>query len=232
MKSLIYNTISIPEATQIQLELKGKITLLPLTKEIKTIGGADISFNKYSTEVYAGIVLLTYPELKPLSRALVKVSVHFPYVPGYLAFREVPALLEAWHLLPEKPDVLVVDGHGIAHPRGLGIASHFGALTDQATIGCAKKILYGRSSEPATEAGSATPIYDKKKDSPIGWTFRSKTNVKPLFVSPGNHLNLDDSLTIIRACMGRYRMPEPTRLAHNTVNLFRTGQLEQGYALF
>jgi deoxyribonuclease V len=232
MNSLDYNHISIPEATKIQLELKEKISLIPLSKQITTIAGADISFNKYSPDVYAGIVVLTYPELKPLARALVKVVVNFPYVPGYLAFREVPALLEAWNLLPVKPDVLVVDGHGIAHPRGMGIAAHFGVLTGQVTMGCAKKILYGRTSEPDEEAGSATPIYDKKKDLIIGWTFRSKNKVKPLFISPGNHMSIEDSLMIIKNCIGKYRMPEPTRWAHNTVNLFRTDQLPAGYSAF
>jgi len=232
MNALDYNHLTIPEATQIQLELKQKIRLIPLNTEIKNIAGADISFNKYSPDVYAGIVVLSYPELKPLSRALVKVAVSFPYVPGYLAFREVPALLEAWNMIPEKPDILVVDGHGIAHPRGMGIASHFGALTGQVTMGCAKKILYGRINEPAESAGAATPIYDKKKDIDIGWTVRTKFGVKPLFISPGNRMTIEDSLRIIRGCLGRYRMPEPTRLAHNTVNLFRTGQLEQGYSPF
>ncbi|MDB5258520.1 MAG: Deoxyribonuclease [Chitinophagaceae bacterium] len=227
-----YNHLSISQATKIQLELKEKISLNPFTQKITTIAGADISFNKYSPEVYAGIVVLSYPELKPLSRALVKVHVNFPYVPGYLAFREVPALLDAWNLLSAKPDVLVVDGHGIAHPRGVGIAAHFGVLTDQATMGCAKKILYGRISEPDLEAGSATPIYDKKKDDTIGWTFRSKNKVKPLFISPGHKMSMEDSLMIIRNCIGKYRMPEPTRWAHNTVNLFRTNQLASGYSTF
>jgi len=232
MNPLDYNHISIPEATKIQLELKSKITLIPLNKPITTIAGADISFNKYSPDVYAGIVVLSYPELKPLCRALVKVRVNFPYVPGYLAFREVPALLQAWNLLSTKPDVLIVDGHGIAHPRGMGIAAHFGALTEQATMGCAKKILYGRISEPQEESGSATPIYDRKKDEIIGWTFRSKNKVKPLFISPGNKMSMEDSLSIIKNCVGKYRMPEPTRWAHHTVNLFRTDQLSSGYSTF
>lgn len=230
MNALNYNLLTIPEATKIQLELKEKIRLVPLNKEIKTIAGADISFNKYSPDVYAGIVVLSYPELIPLSRALVKVPIKFPYVPGYLAFREVPALLEAWKLLLYKPDVLMIDGHGIAHPRGMGIAAHFGALTDQVTMGCAKKILYGNTTEPLEEAGAFTPIYDKKKEELIGWTFRSKSKVKPLYISPGNKMSMEDSLAIIRSCMGRYRMPEPTRWAHHIVNLFRTGQLEQGFA--
>ena len=232
MNSLDYNHLSIAEASKIQEELKDKIKISPLNIEPTTIAGADVSFNKYSTEVFAGIVILSYPELKPLARSLVKVQVYFPYVPGYLAFREVPALLEAWNLLPFKPDVLIVDGHGIAHPRGMGIAAHFGALTDQVTMGCAKKILYGLVSEPEREIGSATPIYHKKKEEIIGWTFRSKTNVKPLFVSPGHGMSIDDSLKLSIKCTGKYRMPEPTRWAHHIVNLFRTGQLPSGYSLF
>src|ERR1700741_4000658 len=146
-----YSDITIKEATQIQHELKEKLKLEPLNQEIKIIAGADISFNKFSPVVYAGIVLLSFPDLKPIARSLVKMEIRFPYVPGFLGFREVPALYRAWEKLPEKPDVLIIDGHGIAHPRKLGIAAHFGALTSQPTIGCAKKLLFGKYEEPAAQ---------------------------------------------------------------------------------
>jgi deoxyribonuclease V len=222
-----YDTLTLPEATAIQKELREKIILQPGPATINTIAGADISFNRFSTTVYAGIVVLRFPELIPLAYSLVKAEVHFPYVPGYLAFRETPALLKAWQLLPEKPDVLVVDGHGIAHPRRMGIAAHFGALTDQSTIGCAKKLLFGKYEEPGNNQLDYTFINDKHE--PIGCVLRTKKNVKPIFVSPGNKNNITDSVQLISKCIGKYRIPEPTRLAHEAVNAFRTGKLQEGY---
>ncbi len=137
-----------------------------------------------------------------------------------MALLAVPALLDAWHLLPEKPGVLVVDGDGEAHPRGgMKIPAHFDALTDEITMGCAKKMLYG-CSESNEEAGSTTLVYEKKKDDIIGWTFWSKNKVKPLFISQGNKMSMGDSLTIIKNYMGKYRKPESTKWAHDTVNLF------------
>jgi len=224
-----YDNITIPAATQIQNELREKLVLDPLNKAVTVIGGADISFNKFETAVYAGIVLLKFPEMVPVGHALAKVDVHFPYVPGYLAFREVPALLKAWELLPQKPDVLVVDGHGIAHPRRLGIAAHFGATTGQTSMGCAKKILYGKFEEPGPARGEHTAIMDKKLTEQIGWVLRSKNRVKPVFVSPGYGMDMVDSLHIISQCLGKYRIPEPTRLAHEAVNRFRRGELQAGY---
>lgn len=222
----MYDHLPIPEATKIQNALREKLDLTPMTEKIHTIGGADISFNKYETAVYAGIVVLSFPELRPVRVSLVKVDVHFPYVSGYLAFREVPALLKAWEQLPQKPDVLVVDGHGIAHPRRMGIAAHFGTLTGQRSMGSAKKILCGTFEEPGIEKTSFAPIHHKNEH--IGWAVRSKDGVKPIFVSPGHKMGLDDSLNIIQECLGRYRLPEPTRLAHEAVNRFRTGEYSEG----
>ncbi|RFS19135.1 deoxyribonuclease V [Chitinophaga silvatica] len=223
-----YNTLTVPQATILQKELKDEVIISPFHKKITLIGGADISFNKFSTTVYAGIVLLKFPELTPVGYSLVKKEVHFPYVPGFLAFREVPALLDAWEQLPVKPDVLVVDGHGIAHPRRMGIASHFGVLMNQPTIGSAKKKLYGKYEEPDLTQGSHTILLDKA-DLPLGTVLRSKTKVKPIFVSPGHLTDVDSSLKIIEQSIRNYRLPEPTRLAHNAVNSFRKGVLEEGY---
>src|SRR5690349_17453853 len=132
-----YDKLKIPEATAIQKSLRKKLQIQPYKGEIKTIAGADVSLNMFGKTIYAGIIVLSYPDLKPIAHSLVQAEVHFPYVPGYLAFREVPALFTAWNNLPVKPDVLVVDGHGIAHPRRMGIAAHFGTLTAQPSIGCA-----------------------------------------------------------------------------------------------
>ncbi|GAA0562622.1 deoxyribonuclease V [Chitinophaga japonensis] len=221
-----YDTLSIPEATRLQQALREKLVIQPRDFPLQVVGGADISFNRFSTTVYAGIVLLSFPALQPLTYSLVKKEVHFPYVPGYLAFREVPALMEAWEQLPLKPDVLVVDGHGIAHPRRMGIAAHFGALSGQASIGCAKKRLFGTYTEPGPERGAYTPLLHKEEV--IGSVLRTKAHVKPVFVSPGHRMDVQDSLSLILQCCGRYRLPEPTRLAHAAVNRFRLGELPEG----
>ncbi|MEC5144616.1 deoxyribonuclease V [Chitinophaga sp. 212800010-3] len=215
-----YNHLSIPEATELQRTLRDEVKLTPWKGPIRYVGGADISFNKFSTTVYAGIVLLEFPSLKLVDASLVKKEVLFPYVPGYLAFREVPALLDAWNQLSQKPDILVVDGHGIAHPRRLGIASHFGVLTGQATIGSAKKKLFGQYEEPGIAQGNHTLLTDKEGQQ-LGYVLRSKQKVKPIFISPGHLTSFADSLQLISQCLKGYRLPEPTRLAHNKVNEFR-----------
>lgn len=224
---LSYEGIKIPEATRIQNELRDKVIIQERELLVKTIGGADISLNLYSTTIYAGIVLLSFPDLIPYAYSLVKSETRFPYVPGYLAFREAPALVSVWEQIPVKPDILVVDGHGIAHPRRMGIAAHFGALTGQTSMGCAKKVLTGKYDEPGIEKGAVSTIYDKNEQ--LGFAFRSKTKTAPVFISPGYGLGMQNSLDIIRSCVGKYRIPEPTRLAHELVNKFRKGELKAGF---
>lgn len=225
-----YNSISIAEATALQKELRTR-TILHKKKDgkVRTIAGADISFNKYETDVYAGIIVLQLPELHPVAYSLAKAQIRFPYVPGYLAFREIPALIRAWEGLPQKPDVLIVDGHGIAHPRRMGIATHFGILASQPAIGCAKNILCGKYEEPENVRGAFTLIRDKTEV--VGAALRSRPGVKPIFVSPGHLVSLDDSLDIVQQCLGKYRIPEPTRRAHEMVNNFRKGTVQEGFAL-
>lgn len=223
-----YNELTVPQATIIQKELKDTVKIIPYNGPLNYVAGADISFNKFSTTVYAGIVMMEFPSMKPVGYSLVKKEVLFPYVPGFLAFREVPALLDAWAQLPLKPDILVVDGHGIAHPRRMGIASHFGVLAQQATIGSAKKKLFGIYEEPGMEKGSYTSLTDRQGQ-PLGNVLRSKSNVKPVFVSPGHLIDVQSSTAILLQCIKSYRLPEPTRLAHNAVNQFRTGIVPEGW---
>lgn len=225
---LTYDHVTITEATLLQKEMASKISLAPLEGPIRTIAGADISFNRFSPIVYAGIVVLSYPDLRILAHSLVVAETHFPYVSGYLAFREAPALQQAWEQLPEKPDVVVLDGQGITHPRRLGIASHFGVLNNQPSIGCAKSMLYGRYDEPEWKKLSASVIYSRLNE-PLGYALRTKDRVKPIYVSPGHMISSRQSLEIIKKCIRGYRIPEPTRLAHDKVNLFRTGELSAGY---
>ncbi|SDC14571.1 deoxyribonuclease V [Niabella drilacis] len=211
-----YDNLTPSEAVALQKELREKINLTPLSTPVRYIGGADISFNKFETTVYAGIVVLKYPEMVVQAHASVTCTVQFPYISGLLAFREVPALLKAWEALTLKPDLLVLDGHGIAHPRRLGIATHFGIVKNLPTIGCAKTRLTGVYQEPGNNRFDHTPLFHKEEQ--IGTVLRTKPNCNPVFVSPGHKVGMEQSLQIITQCCGKYRIPEPTRLAHMLVN--------------
>ncbi len=210
------------EAIELQKKLRQSVVLTPLDKQIKVIAGCDVSMNLYSKTVFAGFVLLSFPDLAPLSHAVVKDEVTFPYILGLLSFREIPSLLKVWDLLKTKPDVIIADGVGIAHPRRFGIASHLGVLLDIPTIGCAKSVLTGTYDEPEEEAGLYSYLYDRNnKTEVIGAALRTKHKVKPVFISPGHKITLEDSINLIKACVRKHRLPEPTRLAHNIVNEYR-----------
>lgn len=221
-----YSQVSPSEAISIQKDLRSQVQLVPLQQEVKILAGADISFNKYSDIVYAGIILLRFPTMEVLDSATVVTKTSFPYIPGLLAFREVPALLEAWQKLSQKPDVLVLDGHGTAHPRRVGVASHFGILEDVATIGCAKSLLAGSFEMPANIPFSESPLVHREET--IGTALRTKPNCKPVFISPGHRITLPESVDIIKQCTRKYRIPEPTRLAHLLVNKIRKEYKDAG----
>ena len=149
-------------------------------------------------------------------------TVNFPYIPGLLSFREAPILLAALQKLRQKPDVILVDGQGIAHPRGLGLAAHLGFLVGIPTIGCAKSRLCGEFGELKLEAGSFRPLRWNEKQ--VGWVLRSRRGGRPLFISPGHLITLDESLNLIRQCLGKYRLPLPLREAHILSNRLRGGR--------
>ncbi|MEA2701422.1 MAG: deoxyribonuclease [Candidatus Parcubacteria bacterium] len=209
------------EAIALQKELKDRVRLVPLEREPKLIGGADVSMNRFAKEGFAGFVTLSFPGLGLLDHAVVKDAIPMPYIPGLLSFREIPMLVKAWEKLERKPDVLVVDGIGIAHPRRLGIASHLGLVLGIPTIGCAKSVLTGVHEEPADVPGSVSPLTDAKTGEVIGMALRTKSRVKPVFVSPGHLITLEESVELVRRCVVKHRLPEPTRFAHNTVNEYR-----------
>ncbi len=220
------------EAIAIQKKLQSEVKIQKFNKEIKYIAGADISLNRFSKIIFAGIIVFKYPELIPVEHALLETETNFPYIPGLLSFREVPALLEVWKKIKQKPDVLIMDGQGIAHPRKLGIATHLGILLDVPTIGSAKSLLYGIYTEPDRKAGSMSYIYDKyNQTEAIGAALRTKDNVKPVIISPGHKIDLEQSLEIIRKCVKVHRIPEATRLAHELVNQFRKGELQENTLL-
>jgi deoxyribonuclease V len=218
--------VTFPEARKMQDALRESISLVPLSAKPRHIAGVDVSSNRFSNVLYAGWVILTYPELNIIDRALAKSETKFPYVAGFLSFREIPALLQAYERLNTKPDVTMVDGQGITHPRRLGIAAHLGLVLNIPTIGCAKSRLYGVGDVPGEEAGSKTYIHDPKNKDIIGAYLRTKDRANPVIISPGHLINLEDSLDIARTCVRGYRIPEPTRRAHEIVNQFRKGEIE------
>jgi len=214
-----YENLTPAQAIAYQHELRRQINITPLQKPISIIGGADISFNKNSEVVYAGIVLFNYPELKVIGQATAISKTKFPYISGLLAFREVPALLEAWDKLAIKPDLMVLDGQGIAHERRTGIATHFGLITNTPALGSAKSRLTGRYDEPGNHVFDQSPMYDKGEI--IGIALRSKKNCKPIYISPGHLISMEQSVEVIKNCIRGYRIPEPTRQAHLLVNKIR-----------
>lgn len=175
------------------------------------IGGADVGFEQGGEITRAAIVLLTYPGLELVEYQIARIPTTMPYIPGFLSFREYPALLAAWEQLSRKPDLLFVDGHGISHPRRLGVASHFGLLVDVPTIGVAKKRLCGKFEPLSAEPGALAPLIDKQEQ--LGWVWRSKARCNPLFIATGHRVSQDSALAWVQRCTQGYRLPEPTRWA-------------------
>jgi deoxyribonuclease V len=210
------------EAVALQRQLAGRVlTDIPLTS-CDLIAGADVSYDQGSTKFYAGVVVLRTDDLSIVERRGAALDSPFPYIPGLLSFREAPALLEAFARVQSAPGAVMVDGQGIAHPRRLGIASHLGLWLDLPCIGCAKSLLTGRYKEPAHDAGSTSALHDGNEV--IGQVVRTKSGVKPLFVSVGHRIDLDSAVRWVLACGHGYRLPEPTRQAHLFVNELRRGE--------
>ncbi len=222
-----YNEITVPQATILQKQMRELTQIKPFTKEINTIAGATVSFNRYSPVVHSVIVVMTYPEMKILTTSLVIMETRFPHISGFLAFREMPALQMGWRQLEVKPDLVVLDGHGITHVRKMGIATHFGIVNDQPTIGCAQTALFGNFENPELNRFSFSEI-KSEEDELLGYALRTKNAVKPIFVSAGHLTDPDSALDIIRNCCGPYRIPEPVRIAHQKLNMFRAGELTAG----
>lgn len=212
-------SLSPKEARELQNILRHEVALTPLSAPPSIIGGADVSMDRFASHGFAGFVTLTYPSLETISESIVARDIPFPYVPGLLSFREIPMLLDAWQHLSPKPDLLFVDGLGVAHPRRLGIASHLGLVLDVPTIGIAKSILIGTHDPLPSEAGSVTPLMDDAEL--IGYVLRTKTNVRPVIVSAGHRVTQEDALLLARETILRHRIPEPTRQAHEAVNRAR-----------
>ena len=207
------------EAIKVQSDLSSRIVLTPLKDEPNLIAGADVSYSKGSDLFFSGVVVLEMPQMTVVEEVTAQGKVDFPYIPGLLSFRESPVLIKAFENLKNIPDVVMLDGQGIAHPRGLGIASHIGLILDVPTIGCAKNILVGKYEMPNIEVGEYTPIVFRGKI--VGVALRTKRKVSPVFVSPGHKMDMQTAIDVVlKTCRG-YRLPEPTRQAHLLVNRVR-----------
>jgi deoxyribonuclease V len=210
------------EAVALQKELASRtVTDVPLTA-CKLIAGADVSYDRFSSTFYAGVVVLRTEDLSVVERCGAKGESTFPYVPGLLSFREAPIVLEAFARVRSRPDAVMCDGQGRAHMRRLGLACHIGLWLEVPAIGCAKSRLTGRSGELGREAGSTAPLVDRKEV--VGMVVRTKTGVQPVYVSPGHLIDLDSSVRWVLASCRGYRLPEPTRQAHLYVNELRRGE--------
>jgi len=230
VKKLHSWNLSYSQAAALQKRLAPKVQFSALRGQPKLIAGLDCAFSKDAQRIIACVVVLK-PSAKIVTRSpaglgfeLVEIKsavrkVTFPYIPGLLSFREAPVCIAAVEKLKSRPDVFIIDGQGIAHPRRLGLAAHLGLFFEKTTIGCAKSRLTGTFEEPAPEKGSFSPLKDA--DETIGAVVRTRSGVKPVFVSVGNRCRLQEAIEIILACAVRYRLPEPTRLAHSEVSKLR-----------
>ena len=204
--------VTIARAREIQEELAEQVSRKGKIKNPRFIAGVDISVRRFAKTGSGAVVVLSYPGLELVEKSVVTAEVDFPYVPGLLTFREAPLILAAWEKLSVRPDLVIVDGQGIAHPRRIGLASHLGLLLGLPTIGCAKSRLLGSYDEPRRERGCKSDLVDKGEV--IGTALRTKTDVKPVFVSIGHGIDLPEAIRWVLACCRGYRLPETTRLAH------------------
>ena len=210
------------EAVALQEKLRGRLVIGGGPAEVRLVAGADVSYSKGSDTYYAGVVVMAYPGLEVVEEAWASGKPSFPYIPGLLSFREGPITLAAFRKLKHTPDVIMLDGQGVAHPRGFGLASHIGLLLDIHSIGCAKSVLVGEYEEPGRERGAASPLV--YKGGTVGMALRTRDNVKPVFVSPGHRVSIGRAVELVLGCGGGYRLPESTRRAHILVNRVRVEQ--------
>ena len=212
MKPLHSWNVGIEEAIQIQEFLRDRIVLKKTISKVRTIGGGDVAYSKKGDYLFGAIVVLSFPDMETLDIATANGKVSFPYIPTLFSFREGPILIKTFQKLRTKPDVMIYDGQGIAHPRGFGLASHMGLCFNLPSIGCAKTPLLDEFISPGSPKGSFEWI--RKDGKEVGAILRTRDKVKPLFVSPGHRIDLMTSIQLIlESCQG-FRFPEPLRRAH------------------
>ena len=204
--------VTTAQAIAIQGELAAEVCRVGSVASPRLIGGVDISVDRWTGTGKGAAVVLSYPDLEIVETAVVTDRIEFPYVPGLLSFREAPLILAALEKITVTPDLIIVDGQGMAHPRRMGLASHLGLFLGVPTIGCAKSRLCGECEEPANSPGSYNELKDNGEV--IGVTLRTRAGVKPVYVSIGHMIDLPSAIRWVLACCRGYRLPEPTRLAH------------------
>jgi deoxyribonuclease V len=213
-------TTDLKEAARIQEELVDLVEVRPPDREFETIAGADVAYSKRDEAIFASVVVMKFPELVPLEKVRAQSYVNFPYIPGFLYFREGPVLAKALERLETVPDVIMFDANGIAHPKRIGMASHFGVMLDIPVIGCAKKKLIGNFRTLPDELGARAPL-EAENEEMVGYAVRTRMGVKPLFVSAGHKIDNETAADVVSATTRGYRLPEPLRIAHIMVNKMR-----------
>lgn len=199
-------------ATAIQQELRREVVTQDDLPEVRYVAGVDVGFESEGSITRAAVAVLSLEDLQVRDRAIARRPTTFPYIPGFLSFREVPAVLDALEKLTLLPDLLLCDGQGIAHPRRFGIACHLGLLTQMPTIGVGKSRLVGRHEEPGNDRGDQAPLLHRGET--IGVALRTRPGTKPLYISPGHRVSLETAIAYTLRCTTRYRLPETTRAAH------------------
>jgi deoxyribonuclease V len=214
---------TLPEAEALQQQLRAQVVTHDDLGDVQIVAGVDAGYEDEGQTARAVVVALAFPSLAPLDYTIARRPAVFPYVPGFLSFREGPAVVAALEALRVTPDVLVCDGQGIAHPRRLGIASHIGVVTGLPSIGCAKSILVGRHTPVPDERGASVPLMHRGEQ--IGAALRTRQGVKPVFISIGHRVSLVTGLRIVMSCVTKYRLPEPTRQADGLASHGRIPQI-------
>jgi deoxyribonuclease V len=221
--------VSPQEAMRIQCDLRARLIVRDDAQtDFRTIAAMDVSYEKRSPWLFAAIVVMRLPGFQVVETSSVRARARFPYIPGLLSFRESPAGLEAWEKLRTRPDCLICDGHGYAHPRRFGFACHFGLLVDLPTIGFAKSVLVGRFNSPGATRGSVSDLVDAGEV--IGAAVRTREGAEPAFISIGHRISLTSAVAAILACASGYRIPEPARRAHTLVSRLREAGAEPAEA--
>jgi deoxyribonuclease V len=211
--------VSTQQALEIQRRLRHQIRLMPLPDSIEYVAGIDVSYSRITRTLWGGVVVFAYRDLIRIEEKWAKGQSQFPYVPGLLSFREIPVLLQALKKIRTLPDVILCDGQGIAHPRGVGIAAHLGLVLDTPTVGCAKSRLVGEFGAVGGEKGNFASL--RYEGRAVGVVLRTRAGARPIFVSPGFKLTFKEAISITLNCTTKYRIPEPIRSAHLLVNKLR-----------
>ena len=204
---------------RLQESLRERVELGDRFGDIRYVAGADLAFDPATEVAFAGVIVYRFPGLEEVERRMARRKLRFPYVPGLLSFRECPILLAAFARLETEPDLVLIDGHGRAHPRRFGIACHMGILFDKPTIGCAKSRLVGEHQEPDQRAGSTSPLMLEGER--LGVVLRTRDRVRPIYVTTGHRVSLDTAVGLVKKCLDGFRIPKPTREADHYVRDLR-----------